>query len=105
MLFRSKRLAGGGYVERYISRCLASEVEPDADTIYALPMETEEKAVMLTALGLRFPDYRARFFALADRLNYKKAFPYHFLKTVHQDAGRQDSPLTSGIDKKSRLPG
>jgi tetratricopeptide (TPR) repeat protein len=77
-----KRFQTGGYEERCLARFLEPEAKPDPDVICGLVMDTELKAIALTAMGIRFPEHRERFFALAQRLNFKKEFPYHYLNTV-----------------------
>lgn len=85
----SKRFQQGAYEDRCIAQCLEPGARPDPETICALLMERDIKAVTLTALGIRFPEYRNRFFELAGRLNFKKVFPYHFLNSVHKDESLQ----------------
>lgn len=79
-----ERLKRGGFEQRYIANCLALECDIDPDVICSLPMETGIKAIALTALGIRFPEHQERFFDLAQQLNFKKALPYHYLRSVHE---------------------
>jgi hypothetical protein len=44
-----------------------------------MPMD---RCIMLTALGLQFPQKQAEFFADARKLHYAKRFPYHLIDEV-----------------------
>jgi tetratricopeptide (TPR) repeat protein len=57
----------------------------DPQRVCGLLLEANQKAVLLTALGRKVPAHRDLFYGLADRLNYQREFPYHFLKTIHQE--------------------
>lgn len=70
--------------ERYVAACLQGAFHPQRDKITHLPITPAEKSIMLTALGVKYPEDRSFYFALADCLNYRPAFPYHFLKRIHR---------------------
>ncbi len=70
--------------ERYFAACLAGSAEPAPDKITHLAMFPYDKSIMLTALGVKYPQHSSQFFALADKLNYYPKFPYHFLKDIHR---------------------
>ena len=70
------------------------EKEIDVQYICDLPMEIQMKAVVLTALGFRYPEYRQQFFDLARQLNYKKVFPYHYLNSVYEQFLKKTVPNT-----------
>ena len=49
---------------------------------HSLGFEPRAKAVCLTAMGLRHPEHRQRYFQLARKLNYDRSFPYLLLKSI-----------------------
>lgn len=77
-----KQLEAGGYEERYIADCFNQPEKMNPEKISSLAMELKIKAVVLTAMGTRFPEHQKPFFELAYKLNYKKEFPYYFLNTI-----------------------
>jgi tetratricopeptide (TPR) repeat protein len=84
-----KQLKSGGYDQKYAADCLGMEKQIDEQKICCLAMEVPLKAVTLTALGIKFPEHRERFWELADQLNYKKVFPYHFLNSIFEEYSKQ----------------
>jgi tetratricopeptide (TPR) repeat protein len=69
----------------------------DPQVVCGLVLDAGQKALLLTALGWKVPLHRERFYELADRLNYQREFPYHFLKTIHQESRpKQESPQAKG---------
>lgn len=70
--------------EHYFALCLAGSSEPAPDKITHLAMLPYDKSILLTALGVKYPQHRSQFFALADKLNNYPKFPYHFLKDIHR---------------------
>lgn len=69
----------------------------DPQEVCGLVLEAAQKAVLLTALGWKFPQHQEVFYALADRLNYQREFPCHFLKTIHQEnRSKQETPPAKG---------
>ncbi len=85
----AKQLKSGGYDQRYAADCLSMEKQIDEQKICCLAMEVPLKAVTLTALGIKFPEYRGRFLGLAKQLNYKKVFPCHFLNSIYDEYSEQ----------------
>jgi len=71
--------------ERYRRLFIPSAERPAPEKIVSLPLEVKFKALMLTTLGMRYPQHRAAFFPLARKLNYERSFPYHFLKDILDD--------------------
>jgi hypothetical protein len=71
--------------ERRISTILAGEQEPVAEEVCALPMEPKMKAIVLTAMGVKYPAQRQAYFELARKLNYNRHYPYLFLKSVLEE--------------------
>lgn len=70
--------------ERYFAACLTGSAEPAPDKITHLAMSPYDKSIILTALGLKYPQHSSQFFALADKLNYYPKLPYLFLKDIHR---------------------
>ena len=85
----AKQLKAGNYAQRYIGECLSLEKPVDEQKICSLPMEVPLKVAALTSLGIKFPEHRDAFWDLAERLNYKKAFPYHFLNFIYEAYPKQ----------------
>lgn len=71
---------------KVIAAALCGLEEPDAESICELAMEPKTKAIALTAMGLRYPSQKERYFELAWKLNFDRSFPYLFLKAVHEKA-------------------
>ncbi|MBN2211384.1 MAG: hypothetical protein JW709_08315, partial [Sedimentisphaerales bacterium] len=57
----------------------------NTSSICALELDPVEKTIMLTALGVKYPQHRDVFFSLARRLNhYSLEFPHLFLRSLHE---------------------
>ena len=71
-----------GRDDRLFARAIAGSDPPSAKALHnwtAMPMD---RCIMLTALGLRFPQKQSEFFADARKLHYAKRFPYHLIDEV-----------------------
>ncbi len=70
----------------YDARCFAAALQGKSTLAPAElirhPLATDEKAIVLTALGMRDPQERARYFALARKLNFSLRFPHYFLQSI-----------------------
>ncbi|MCK5641161.1 MAG: hypothetical protein KAJ19_10200, partial [Gammaproteobacteria bacterium] len=71
---------------KVIAAALCGLEEPDVESICELAMEPKTKAIALTAIGLRYPSQKERYFDLARKLNFDRSFPYLFLKAIHEKA-------------------
>jgi hypothetical protein len=60
----------------------------DPDAVCSLVTGHTTKAICLAALGVKFPEHRERFFALAEKLHCVRTFPYWFLHDLF-DAGTE----------------
>ncbi|MHC4344711.1 MAG: tetratricopeptide repeat protein [Planctomycetota bacterium] len=74
-----------GWEERRVSRLLGGEQEPVVEEVCALAMEPRMKAIVLTAMGVKYPAQRQAYFELARKLNYNRHYPYLFLKSVLEE--------------------
>ncbi len=72
-------LAMGNRAERLAAEYLKSGPALAAGTAERLTMEPELKAVVLVALAEVCPDQKASLLTLAEKLNYRRSFPFHFL--------------------------
>ncbi len=63
-------------------RWAAGEVVPSVDQALRIGLPPGEKAVLLTALGYRFPERRDSYFALARKLNFDKRFPHMLIQEL-----------------------
>ncbi|MHC4503648.1 MAG: tetratricopeptide repeat protein, partial [Planctomycetota bacterium] len=61
---------------------LSADKPLDAKAVLGLVMAPDEKAILLAVFGVKFPEHRERFFELARKLNYARAFPHLFLKNL-----------------------
>lgn len=61
---------------------LAGEEPLDLDAALDLGLLPAQKRIVLTALGVRYPQHRAALFALARKLNYDRRFPYLMLREI-----------------------
>jgi tetratricopeptide (TPR) repeat protein len=68
-------LAKGDRDNRNFAKALSTGQPPTDKELANWTAQPVERAAMLTALGLRFPDKRAAYFADAKRLNYVNQFP------------------------------
>ncbi|MHC5083195.1 MAG: tetratricopeptide repeat protein [Planctomycetota bacterium] len=90
-----EKLRAGQYADRLFADCLKTGEVEDAEKLYQLAMDPLQKAVLLTVLGVRCPEHQTRFFELAEKLNYRKEFPYHYLKSVHAGAKKSSAAAKS----------
>jgi tetratricopeptide (TPR) repeat protein len=80
------KLRNRGPEEDVMAEYLASPNTVKVDTILSLPFEVRSKAILLTALGLKYEKDREACFGLARKLNYDMTFPHWFLDAVLTDA-------------------
>lgn len=68
------------------ARMVRGELEPTPESLDLLVVEPRLKAVLLTVLGVRYPEKR---FLLreAERFNYALPFPHYFLSSFQEGAG------------------
>ena len=69
-------LEAEGREGRLAAEWLAGVLPLDGDRALRLPMWPEHKAILLTALGTKYPENRPEFFSLARRLNFSMSFPH-----------------------------
>jgi len=62
--------------------CLEGRMPPEVPRLLKLAMDPDLKAVLLSALGLAYPEHQNAFFDLARKLNYRAGPPYHYLDAV-----------------------
>jgi tetratricopeptide (TPR) repeat protein len=79
-----QRLLKASWEEQLLAQYLSGERTLDLDKACNLTMECGNKAILLTALGLRHPQHQEMLFALARKLNYYRDYPYWFLKSLHE---------------------
>jgi tetratricopeptide (TPR) repeat protein len=72
----------GTHGERQLAEALATGAVPDDRILYEVAWDTLERCILMTALGLRYPEEREQFFAMARRHNVVKRFPAHLLDEV-----------------------
>jgi len=90
-------LRAGGVDEKRAADVLTAEAPPGEEEARALVLAVGLKRLVLTALGVRFPAERERYWPLARRLNFDPSFPHLLLKEVLGDArGREGSQGVSG---------
>ena len=52
------------------------------DELCGIVMDPGQKAIVLAALGVKYPEHRECLFELANKLNFERRFPHHFLNLV-----------------------
>jgi tetratricopeptide (TPR) repeat protein len=65
-----------------VAKWLCQEELPDPENVCQVALMPDQKRLVLTALGLRDPAHRERYFKAAVNLNYDRAFPYLTVKRV-----------------------
>ncbi|NOX59276.1 MAG: tetratricopeptide repeat protein [Planctomycetes bacterium] len=65
-----------GFEHRRIAAWLSGASDEAMEEALRLVMEPNVKAVMLVALGRKFPEHRDQYFELARKLNFDRRFPY-----------------------------
>ncbi len=78
----AERLAAGGKEERQCAAWLNGTAAPKLDDVMELPMAVENKRILLSAMGVRYPELREACFQLAGTLNYDLRFPHLLLRKV-----------------------
>jgi tetratricopeptide (TPR) repeat protein len=71
-----------GWEETVMADCLAGHKQAVVPELCSLPLEPRSKAILLTAMGVKYPEHKERYFELARRLNYNRGFPHLLLKSV-----------------------
>ena len=72
----------GSQCERHVAACFSGEKACVAEEIPVLGEAPNDAAIMLTALGIRFPEHREALFARARKLNFNPQFPHRFLAGI-----------------------
>jgi hypothetical protein len=65
--------------QRLIGKAIAGADPPSASDLRNFKALPTDRAIMLTALGLRFPSKQSEYFATARALNFSKRFPSHVI--------------------------
>ncbi len=65
--------------------------QPPLQTVADLNLDFEEKGIVLAAMGLRYPEQREGFYALARKLNVDPAFPQLLINEVIRGGGGRQS--------------
>jgi len=73
-------LATGASEERRYAAALGPNGTSEPALLLRLPVTPEYKRVILTALGVRYPEHQKQYFALARRLNFERTVPWAFLR-------------------------
>ncbi|MBN2712141.1 MAG: hypothetical protein JXR97_06850, partial [Planctomycetes bacterium] len=74
--------AGDTMDTRRLASMLLADSAPSPEAVAMVPVMPGDKRVYLTALGLRFPEQKDKYFSLAKKLNYEPVFPYLFLNRI-----------------------
>lgn len=72
--------------ERRAAEWLIGSQAPDPAVAVRLDVAPAEKTILMTAMGLKFPQDRERYFDAARRLNYDTRFPYLLLNEILKGA-------------------
>lgn len=78
----AEKLAKGDHEDRQFAAALDGTSPLSRSQIIRLRMTPRDKALVLTALGLRDPAGREEYFALARKLNFDRRFPYLLIDDV-----------------------
>ena len=73
-------LRAGSYEERAYADALSQQGKTETEQLLRLPMMPEHKRVILAALGVRDPEHKEKYFALARKLNFERSVPWAFLQ-------------------------
>jgi tetratricopeptide (TPR) repeat protein len=84
-----KLLSKLGREERYLSECLEGKQTAVPEKICSMSFEYRSKAIILTVLGVRYPEQREPYFQLAEKLNFDKRFPYLLLKSILEENSQE----------------
>ncbi|MHC5055053.1 MAG: hypothetical protein ACYTKD_10095 [Planctomycetota bacterium] len=79
-------LRAGGAEQRMAADVLSAGEPPAEDEVRDLVLDVGLKRLVLTALGVRFPAERERYWPLARRLNFDPSFPRLLLERALGDA-------------------
>jgi len=71
-----------GQDERRAAEYLLGKREMDPAKFIRIPTDVEQKLLLMAAMGMKYPQHREQFFALARKLNYGLEFPHLFLKKI-----------------------
>jgi hypothetical protein len=75
--------------ERRVAELLAQAPDKRAGAAELLAIEPSMKAVVLTALAELCPERKDDLLSLADKLNYRRHFPHHFLNSAIAELRRE----------------
>ena len=80
----TENLAKLGLPQRRFATWLTSEDAPDPEHVLREVMPAQQKCVLLTVMGLRYPQDKNKYFDLAIELNFDTRFPYLLLEDAHE---------------------
>jgi len=75
-------LQKGTKEERMIAECLTGKRVPDATKITRFSIDPTQKRTLMTVMGIKFPQQKDLYFAMAKKLNFSVSFPYYFLNEI-----------------------
>jgi hypothetical protein len=84
-----KLLSKLGCEERYLSECIEGKQTPVPDNTCSMSFDYNSKAIILTVLGIRYPEQREPYFQLAEKLNFDRRFPHLLLKSILEENSRE----------------
>jgi Flp pilus assembly protein TadD len=77
--------------QRRVADLLRKAPAVTKDEIYAISVDSPQKAILIVALAQRMPDERPELAALAEKLNYGRGFPHRFLGRAVAALGETDA--------------
>ena len=98
-------LKEGTPFQQHAAACLAGERECPLQEMDVTSAEVADAAILLTVLGVRFPEHRQEFFARARLLNFDPRFPHRFLAEILGDPPAEEAPSGSGSTPEAPEPG
>ncbi len=90
-----KQFRAGRYDDRRAADILAKGDQWSDQDIDGLPLDPTHKCILLSAIAEVSGDRAGALLDLAEKLNFERRFPYHFLKRTIQRLRRQAEPARS----------
>jgi hypothetical protein len=72
----------GDPADRKLAAMLEAGQPPDIDFIADLSLSVGDEMILLTALGMKYPDRKDAYFDLARKLNFDPSYPYLLIRRV-----------------------
>lgn len=75
-------MQAGGSRQRRAASWLSGKSQPEPEEVLRIALDPGTKAIVLVAMGCRYPEHKDSYFQLARTLNFDRRFPYMVIRSL-----------------------